>query len=176
MCSETAPQAARPRRRIVTPAGQNATVHVSARADYGIRALLELAVAYGEDPHRLVKADAIASAQGIPIKFLEAILRQLRLAGIVATQRGSDGGYRLDRDPSDVTIAGIVRGLDGPAVDLRSNRPEDQEYKGSSQHLREVWVALRASMSRVLESVTLADIAEGRLPQNVASTVVESGA
>jgi Rrf2 family protein len=176
MCSELAPPTVRQRRRIVTPAGQNATMHVSARADYGIRALLELAVAYGEDSSRLVKGEAIASAQGIPIKFLETILRQLRLAGIVASQRGADGGYRLNRDPADVTIAEIVRGLDVPTAAARRNRPEELEYRGSSLHLREVWVALRASMRRVLESITLADVAEGRLPENVAITIVESGA
>jgi Rrf2 family protein len=149
------------KRRIVTPGGQNATVHVSARADYGMRALLELTVAYQSDPRRLTKGEAISTSQDIPMKFLEAILRQLRQAGIVASQRGADGGYRLDRDPRDVTIADVVRALDGPLTEVRADRPEDLEYKGSSQHLRDVWGALRASMRKVLEGVTLADVASG---------------
>ena len=93
---------------------ENAGMHVSAKADYGMRALLELAAAYADSPTRLVKGEAIAKAQDIPLKFLEGILRQLRQSGIVASQRGAEGGYRLDRDPKDVSIADVVRALDGP--------------------------------------------------------------
>ncbi len=93
-------------------------MHISAKADYGMRALLELTVSYAEDPKRLVKGEAIATAQDIPMKFLEGILRQLRQYGIVGSQRGADGGYRLDRDPTQVTIADVVRALDGPLATL----------------------------------------------------------
>jgi len=121
-------------------------MHVSAKADYGMRALLELAAAYEVNPHRLVKGEAIATAQGIPVKFLEGILRQLRQSGIVASMRGAEGGYRLDRDPKDVSIADVVRALDGPLAAVRGQRPEDLDYTGASEHLREVWIAVRASM------------------------------
>jgi Rrf2 family protein len=151
-------------------------MHVSAKADYGMRALLELAAAYREDPRRLVKGDAIASAQGIPLKFLEGILRQLRQAGIITSQRGAEGGYRLDRDPADVTIADVVRALDGPLAAVRGERPEDLEYAGASEHLREVWIALRASMRAVLEHISLQDVADNRLPADVTRLLAEPGA
>ena len=89
------------------------SVHISAKADYGMRALLELTASYLENPKQLVKGDAISKAQGIPVKFLEGILRQLRQSGIVASQRGAEGGYRLDRSPNEVSIADVVRALDG---------------------------------------------------------------
>lgn len=151
-------------------------MHVSAKADYGMRALLELAAEYREDPRRLVKGDAIARRQGVPMKFLEGILRQLRQAGIVASQRGAEGGYRLDRDPSLVTIADVVRALDGPLAAVRGERPEDLEYPGAAEHLREVWVAVRAAMRHVLEHISLADVAAGRMPDEVASFLVQPGA
>lgn len=151
-------------------------MHVSAKADYGMRALLSLTQAHGEDPTRLVKGEAIASSQGIPMKFLEGILRQLRQAGIVASQRGAEGGYRLDRDPASVTIADVVRALDGPLAAVRGQRPEDLDYSGASEHLRDVWVAVRAAMRHVLEGVTLADVASGAMPDEVTSLLAEPGA
>lgn len=155
---------------------QNAGVHVSAKADYGMRALMELTAAYLEDPRRLVKGESMAQSQDIPLKFLEGILRQLRQAGIVASQRGADGGYRLDRAPSAVTIADVVRALDGPLAAVRGQRPEDLDYPGAAHHLREVWVATRAALRHVLERLTLADVASGRLPNDVAGLLQEPGA
>ena len=155
---------------------ENAGVHVSAKADYGMRALLELAAAYEVDPRRLVKGEAIATAQDIPLKFLEGILRQLRQAGIVASQRGADGGYRLDRSPADVSIADVVRALDGPLAAVRGERPEDLSYNGAAEHLREVWIAVRASMRHVLEHISLADVAAGHLPESVTDLLDEPGA
>lgn len=151
-------------------------MHISAKADYGMRALLELAAAHRADPRRLVKGEAIASAQGIPLKFLEGILRQLRQAGIIASQRGADGGYRLDRDPADITVADVVRALDGPLAAVRGERPEDLEYAGASEHLREVWIALRAGMRMVLEHTTLQDVADNTLPAEVTRMLAEPGA
>ena len=155
---------------------ENAAVHVSAKADYGMRALLELTAAALEDPRRLVKGEAIATAQDIPLKFLEGILRQLRMAGIVASQRGAEGGYRLDRSPSDVTIADVVRALDGPLAAVRERRPEDMEYHGASEHLREVWVAVRVSLRQVLERITLADVAGNTLPADITALLEQPGA
>ncbi|MSW79661.1 MAG: Rrf2 family transcriptional regulator [Actinobacteria bacterium] len=151
-------------------------MHISAKADYGMRALLELVAAYRVDPLQLVKGEAIATAQQVPVKFLEGILRQLRQSGIVASQRGADGGYRLDRDPSDVTIADVVRALDGPLAAVRGNRPEDVEYPGASEHLREVWIAVRAAMRHVLEGISLEDVALNRLPSDVTELLAEPGA
>ncbi len=151
-------------------------MHVSAKADYGVRALLELTVAHQESPTRLVKGEAISTAQDIPLKFLEGILRQLRQAGIVASQRGAEGGYRLDRDPASVSIADVVRALDGPLAAVRGQRPEYLEYSGASEHLQEVWIAVRASMRHVLENITLVDVASGTLPADVAGLLGEPGA
>lgn len=155
---------------------ENAGMHVSAKADYGMRALLELAAVYETNPTRLVKGEAIATAQDVPLKFLEGILRQLRQAGIVASQRGAEGGYRLDRNPADVSIADVVRALDGPLAAVRGQRPEDLDYHGASEHLREVWVAVRVSMRQVLERISLADVAAGTLPQDVTGLLGEPGA
>ena len=151
-------------------------MHVSAKADYGMRALLELTAAHAEDPRRLVKGEAIATAQDIPLRFLEGILRQLRQSGIVASQRGAEGGYRLDRDPHDVSIADVVRALDGPLAAVRGQRPEDLDYTGASEHLREVWIAVRAAMRHVLERITLADVASSDLPPEVTDLLSEPGA
>ena len=151
-------------------------MHVSAKADYGMRALMELTAAYNQEPTRLVKGETMAQAQDIPLKFLEGILRQLRQSGIVASQRGADGGYRLDRPPAEVTIADVVRALDGPLAAVRGQRPEDLDYPGAAQHLREVWVATRAAMRHVLEHLSLADVAAGHLPRDVAGWLDEPGA
>lgn len=151
-------------------------MHVSARVDYGTRAMVELAAAWAQDPKRLTKGDELAKAQGIPAKFLEGILRQLRQAGLVASQRGADGGYRLDRDPGTITIADIVRALDGPLAAVRDLRPEDVHYAGGADHLRDVWVALRSAMREVLEHTTIADVRAGDLPDRVRAFLDEPDA
>lgn len=152
------------------------TVHISAKADYGMRALLELTAAHQINPKQLVKGDVISKAQGIPVKFLEGILRQLRQSGIVASQRGAEGGYRLDRSPDEVSIADVVRALDGPLAAVRGQRPEDVAYAGASEHLKEVWIAVRAAMRDVLEHITLTDVAENHLPAPVTALLDEPGA
>jgi Rrf2 family protein len=138
-------------------------VRVSARADYAIRALIELAAA-GDEP---VRADAIARAQGIPSKFLENLLVDLRRARLVTSQRGVRGGYRLARPAATVTLADVIRAIDGPLAGVRDAAPEDVSYAGAASSLREVWVALRASMRAVLEATTIADVSGGRLPASV---------
>lgn len=139
-------------------------MRVTARSDYAIRALLELAAAPESAPMR---ADAVARAQSIPAKFLENLLSDLRRARLVASQRGSDGGYRLARAASSITLADVIRAVDGPLAGVRDEAPEDLAYPGAAASLRDVWIALRASMRTVLESVTLADVTGGTLPAPV---------
>lgn len=114
-----------------------------------------------------MRADTIAKAQHIPVRFLENLLTDLRRARLIVSQRGSDGGYRLARASSSITLAEVIRVVDGPLAAVRGEAPEDVEYGGPAASLRDVWIALRASMRAVLETVTLADIAAGRLPPSV---------
>jgi len=139
-------------------------MRISAKADYAVRAAAELATG---DPDRPMKGDQLASAQGIPIKFLENILVDLRQAGIVQSRRGPDGGYWLAQPAADVSVADVIRAADGPLASVRGEKPEDLTYEGAATELREVWVALRGSMREVLENVTLADLADGALPDDV---------
>ena len=139
-------------------------MRVSARADYAIRALLELTAAGAAAP---VRGDAIARAQSIPAKYLENLLADLRRARLIASQRGASGGYRLARPASAITLADVIRAIDGPLAGVRDAAPEDVEYTGAAASLRDVWVALRASMRTVLEATTLADVAAGKLPAGV---------
>jgi Rrf2 family protein len=136
---------------------------VTAKADYAVRAVLELAMADGE----LVKADRVAEAQNIPRHFLDNILTDLRRAGIVATQRGADGGSRLARPAKDITLADVMRAIEGPLAAVRDIRPESLQYDGPAERLPEVWIAVRAALRGVLEKVTVADVAAGRLPRSV---------
>ena len=138
-------------------------MRVSAKTDYAVRALLELAVG-GEGP---IKAERLAQAQEIPLKFLENILTDLRHAGIVRAQRGAEGGYWLARDPAEVTLGEVIRAVDGPLASVRGEAPEDVAYEGAAQNLRVVWVALRASMRSVVDEVTLEDVVNDRLPAPV---------
>jgi Rrf2 family protein len=138
-------------------------MRVSAKADYAIRAAVELAAA-GEGP---VKGDRIAQAQHIPPNFLENILVDLRNAGIVGSRRGADGGYWLARPAAEVSVADVIRAVDGPLANVRGVRSEQVEYEGSAEKLRDVWVAVRASLRGVLEQVSLADVAAGELPEHV---------
>ena len=136
---------------------------VTAKADYAVRATLELATV----DDGLVKGERIAQAQGIPLKFLENILIDLRHAGIVHAQRGAEGGYRLARDPESVTLGEVIRAVEGPLASVRGEPPESVSYTGSAENLQTVWVAVRASLRTVLDDLTLADVVAGRLPQNV---------
>jgi Rrf2 family protein len=138
-------------------------MHVTAKVDYAVRGVVELAAA-GEGP---VKGDAIAAAQDIPLRFLENILGELRQAGIVRSQRGAEGGYWLARPPEDITLAEVIRTVEGPIASIRSARPGEVTFPGVAAPLQEVWIALRANMRAVLESVTLADIVSGELPAGV---------
>ncbi len=145
-------------------------MRVSAKADYALRAAAELAAAEGTGP---VKGDAIARAQGIPLKFLENILLELRHAGIVQSQRGVEGGYWLARPSAEVTLAEVIRAVEGPLANVRGTRPEAVTYVGAAEKLQEVWIALRASLRSVLESVTLADLAGSDLPGSIDELVAD---
>jgi Rrf2 family protein len=138
-------------------------VKISAKADYAIRATVELAAA-GAGP---VKGERLAQAQEIPTNFLENILVDLRNAGLVASKRGAEGGYWLARPADEITLADVIRAVDGPLANVRGVRPEALAYAGTAGPLRDVWVAVRASLRSVLEQVTLADLAAGELPGNV---------
>jgi Rrf2 family protein len=150
---------------------QNACVRITAKADYAVRAALELASADGA-----VKGDALASAQGIPLKFLENILIDLRHSGIVRSQRGPDGGYWLAKAPGDISVADVIRAVEGPLASVRGESPEDLDYAGAAEQLQNVWVALRANIRGVLETVTLEDVVGGRLPKKVLRLTEEPGA
>jgi len=141
-------------------------VRLSARVDYALRAVAELASAAG-GPDRPVTADQLARAQGIPPKFLESILLQLRRGGIVNAQRGPEGGYWLARPAGNITLADVIRVIDGPLANVRGQRPEQLGYQGSAHALQEVWIALRASEREILELVTIGDVATGELPERV---------
>jgi Rrf2 family protein len=151
--------------------GQTLAMHIPAKVDYGIRALLALAAAGTPQT-----AESLAGEQGLPPRFLGAILADLRRAGIVASQRGAEGGYRLARDPGAITIADVIRALDGPLAEVRGFRPEATSYDGAAEHLQQVWVAVRASLRDVLEKVTLTDVITGKMPSHVQKLVTDPDA
>jgi Rrf2 family protein len=138
-------------------------MRVSAKADYAIRAAVELAAA----PEGPVKGERIAKAQAIPPNFLENILADLRNAGVVMSRRGADGGYWLARPAEEVSLADVIRAVDGPLANVRGVRSDQLVYEGSAEALADVWIAVRASLRGVLELVTLADVARGELPEHV---------
>ena len=140
-------------------------MQVSAKADYAVRALVELAAAGGGP----IKGERLADIQQIPPKFLESILTELRHHGLLTSRRGADGGYWLAKSPADIHIADIIRATDGPLASVRGLPPDDVAYVGAAVHLSEVWMALRASLRAVLDHVTLADVAGHALPPAIAA-------
>jgi Rrf2 family protein len=139
-------------------------VRISAKADYAVRAAIELAAATDERP---VRAEQVATAQGIPLNFLENILGELRHAGIVRSHRGPEGGFRLAKPAHEVTIADVIRAVEGPLATVRGGPPEDSSYPGAASALPRVWIAVRKSLRSVVEHVTVADVACGRLPKAI---------
>lgn len=148
-------------------------MHISARSDYAVRAMLTLAAA---GPAGTVTGQALAADQDLPQKFLEAILADLRRAGLLRSRRGPVGGYSLSRPADVVTVGDVVRAVDGPLAVVRGERPEQAVYSGAAEHLGTVWVALRAAVRSVLDEVTLADVLSGRLPAPVQGLVEQPGA
>lgn len=142
-------------------------MRVTAKVDYAVRAAVVLAAASSAADPGPVKGDAIGRGQGIPTKYLESILTELRHAGIVRSQRGADGGYWLARPADDVTIADVIRAVEGPLANVRGERPEAVAFPETTATMRDVWVATRAAMRSVLETTTLADVAADRLPAKV---------
>ena len=138
-------------------------MQVSAKIDYALRAAAELARAAAEETGP-VKGETISESQGIPKKFMENILHDLKRSGIVRTRRGASGGYWLALPAEEISLAGIIRAVEGPLANVRGEWPEAVEYSGAAEHLQEVWIAVRANLRAVLESVTLADLVEGELP------------
>lgn len=139
-------------------------MRVSAKVDYAVRALVELAAAGGSDP---VKGEVIAASQDIPLRFTENILSELRRAGVVASQRGAEGGYWLRVPAASITIADVIRHVEGPLADVRGEAAEDVCYAGAASALQDVWIATRATLRSVLETTTIADVASRNLPPEV---------
>ena len=139
-------------------------MRITAKADYAIRATLELAAAEDGEP---VKGERIAEAQEIPLQFLEHILLELKHARLIQARRGAKGGYWLARDPAQITVADVIRAVEGPLANIHENAPEDLHYGGPAEKLRDVWVAVRAGLRAVLENVTLAEVSQGELPWRI---------
>jgi Rrf2 family protein len=149
-------------------------MRVSAKTDYALRAAVELAAAHGDGLP--VKGEKLATTQSIPLRFLENILLQLRHAGLIESRRGADGGYKLAKPPEEISLADVIRAIDGPLAGVSGQRPETLDFKGRSEPLRDVWIAVRASLRGVLEGVSLADVASGELPGNVKALTDEPDA
>ena len=147
-------------------------MRISAKADYAVRAAVELAAA-GDEP---VKGERLAEAQGIPLQFLEHILLELKHQRLVRTRRGARGGYWLARPPEEITLANIFRAVEGPLANIQDQAPEDTSYPGDAKELTEVWIAVRAALRRVLERVTIADLRDGRIPDAVREMTSDEGA
>ncbi len=135
-------------------------MRITAKVDYAVRAMIELAAT----PDGPVKGEVVAAHQAIPARFLENIFGELRRAGLVASQRGAEGGYRLARPAAEVTVADVIRAVEGPLADVHGTPPETVSYPPPAAALRRVWVATRAALRSVLEEVTVADVVAGRLP------------
>ncbi|MGK5695643.1 RrF2 family transcriptional regulator [Streptomyces sp. URMC 128] len=146
---------------------------ISARGDYAVRAVVELAVRQGEGP---VKTEAVATAQDIPDRFLRGILGDLRRGGVVDTRRGGGGGYRPAREAARITVADVIRAVDGPIVPVRGERPAGLAHSGTAEPLLPLWIALRADVRRILEGATIADRAAGALPEPVERAAAEPAA
>ena len=147
-------------------------MRISAKADYAVRAAVEMAAA-GDDP---VKGERIAEAQDIPLQFLEHILLELKHARLVRAKRGAHGGYWLDRPPEEITLANVIRAVEGPLANIQDQAPEQTKYPGNAEPLSEVWIAVRASLRRVLEHVTIADLRDGKIPPDVLDLTKDEGA
>ena len=148
-------------------------MRISAKVDYAVRAVAELAAADSDKP---VKAERVATAQGLPLNFLENILGELRHAGVVRSHRGAEGGFRLAKPAQEVTVADVIRAVEGPLASVRGGPPEDASYDGAAAALPTVWIAVRVNLRRVVETVTIADIAEAKLPAAIEKLTNDPGA
>jgi Rrf2 family protein len=151
-------------------------MRISAKVDYAVRACAELAVRSPTRASGATKGELLGEAQGIPTKYLENILSELRRSGVVGSQRGADGGYWLARPADQISVADVIRAVEGPLADVRGEAPEELDYVGPAKALERVWVATRASVRQVLEQVTLADISSDTLPASVDALLEDPGA
>ena len=147
-------------------------MRISAKADYAVRAAVELASS-GEEP---IKGEKLAEAQDIPLQFLEHILLELKHARLVRARRGARGGYWLAKAPEEITLADVIRAVEGPLANIQDLAPEATKYPGDAEHLTDVWIAVRASLRRVLERVTIADLRAGHIPPEVVAMTEDEGA
>jgi Rrf2 family protein len=147
-------------------------MRISAKADYAVRAAVEMAAA-GDEP---VKGEKLAEAQDIPLQFLEHILLELKHARLVRARRGARGGYWLAQPPEEITLATVIRAVEGPLANIQDQAPEQTKYPGNARQLSEVWIAVRASLRRVLENVTIADLRDGTIPAEVLALTKDEGA
>ena len=147
-------------------------MRISAKADYAVRAAIEMA-AVGDEP---LKGEKIAAAQDIPLQFLEHILLELKHARLVRARRGARGGYWLAQPPEEITLASLIRAVEGPLANIQDQAPEATKYPGNAEGLTDVWIAVRASLRRVLERVTVADLRDGRIPAEVLALTEDEGA
>lgn len=143
-------------------------MRISAKVDYAIRAMAEMAII--DQP---ITAQEIAAAQDLPLRYLLGILGDLRRTRLVQSQRGPEGGFTLARPADQITLADVFRALDGPLAEVHDLSLSTLEYKGPAADLRTVWMAVRASLRRVLETVTLADVVAGALPDHVRALAEE---
>jgi Rrf2 family protein len=141
-------------------------MRVTAKVDYAVRAAIELG---GAPPGQPVKGERIATAQQIPMKFLENILAELKRSGLISSQRGAEGGYWLARPAEEITVADLIRAVEGPLANVRGLQPQEAEFEGSAVPLQRMWVSVRASLRHVLEHVTIADLVTGTLPPEVSA-------
>ena len=148
-------------------------MRISAKADYAVRAMVELAANSDEKP---IKAERVATAQDIPLNFLENILGELRHAGLVRSHRGAEGGFRLAKDPSIITVADVIRAVEGPLASVRGAPPEEAQYQGAAESLLTVWIAVRAAVRGVVENVTIADIASAKISKKIYKLTDDPGA
>ena len=148
-------------------------MRITAKADYAVRAAAELAAAADGNP---IKGERLAEAQGIPLQFLEHILLEHKHARLVRARRGARGGYWLARSPDEITVADVIRAVEGPLANIQDSAPEATHYPGPAEHLRDVWVAVRANLRAVLERVTLADLTSGKLPADVERLIADPDA
>ncbi len=144
-------------------------MRVSAKADYALRAVLELSATDPAEP--IMKGEMLANAQEIPVQFLEHILLDLKRSGLIKARRGARGGYWLAKDPAEISVADVIRAVEGPLANVQESAPEDIHYLGAAEGLREVWIAVRASLRAVLENTSLAEVRDGKLPWQIEASI-----
>ncbi|PZQ47686.1 MAG: transcriptional regulator [Phenylobacterium zucineum] len=147
-------------------------MQVTARTEYALRAMAELAA----QPDRPFSRSDLADAQDLPGKFLESILRDLTREGLLRSRRGSGGGFQLARPPAEISLAAVVRAVDGPLAAVRGIAPEGVTYPGPAKALTEVWIAVRAAVRTILEDTTVADLVSGELPEHVRRLIASDDA